>query len=48
MSRQLTAADGDEMPQESLANLLQRTADEAVEPYTSRFRVLLRLRESDD
>jgi hypothetical protein len=48
LSRQLTAGDGEELPQESLATLLQRTADEAVEPYTSRFRILLRLRDSDD
>ena len=48
LSRQLTADEGEEVPQESLATLLQRTADEAVEPYTSRFRVLLRLRDSDD
>jgi hypothetical protein len=48
LSRQLTAADGDDVPQEPLASLLQRTADEAVEPYTSRVRVLLRLRDSDD
>jgi hypothetical protein len=48
LSRQLTAGEAEEAPQESLAALLQRTADEAVEPYTSRFRVLLRLRDSDD
>ena len=48
LSRQLTDGDCEELPQESLATLLQRTADEAVEPYTSRFRILLRLRDSDD
>lgn len=48
LGRQLSAGDEEAVSRESLTTLLQRTADEAVEPYTSRFRVLLRLRDSDD
>ena len=48
LGRQLSAGDEAAVSRESLTTLLQRTADEAVEPYTSRFRVLLRLRDSND
>ena len=48
LGRQLSAGDEEAVSRETLTTLLQRTADEAVEPYTSRFRVLLRLRDSDD
>ena len=48
LGRQLSAGDEEAVSRETLTTLLQRTADEAVEPYTSRFRVLLRLRDSND
>ena len=47
LGRQLSAGDEEAVSRETLTTLLQRTADEAVEPYTSRFRVLLRLRDSN-
>jgi len=33
---------------DSISTVLQRTADEALEPYTSRFKYLLQLRNSAD
>ena len=49
MSRQLgseaSANDGEEA---SLSSVLSRTADEAIEPYTSRFKILRELLERDN
>ncbi len=39
LGRRLSAADdGDESPWDSISGVLQRTADEAIEPYTSRLK----------
>ena len=49
LGRQLSEADERESsPWESITGVLQRTADEAIEPYTTRFRYLLDIIGSDD
>ena len=41
LGRQVTAAnDGETSPWDSLRTVVQRTADEALEPYASRFKYL--------
>ena len=41
LGREITRTrDNDESPWDSIADVLQRTADDAVEPFSSRFRYL--------
>ena len=49
LGRQLSAGDERESsPWESITGVLQRTADEAIEPYTTRFRYLMDIFGADD
>ncbi len=49
LGRQLSAGDEQESsPWESIAGVLQRTADEAIEPYTTRYRYLRDIFSKDD
>ena len=49
LGRQLSGGDEREAsPWESITGVLQRTADEAIEPYTTRFRYLLDIIGADD
>jgi hypothetical protein len=45
LGRHVAGEEGDDT---TVPHLLQRIADEALEPYTSRFRYLRALRDSDD
>jgi hypothetical protein len=48
LGRQITSADETGLaPADSISQALQRLADNAVEPYTSRFRYLRGLKSSD-
>lgn len=48
LGRQIAANDEDESsPWDSISSVLQRTADEALEPYTSRFKYLRDMIKSD-
>ena len=48
LGRQISAGDESEIsPWDTVSSLLQRTADEAMEPYTSRFKYLRDMISSD-
>ena len=48
LGRQITSADAEgSAPADTIGQTLQRIADDAVEPYTSRFRYLRKLNSGD-
>jgi len=48
LGKQISESDESEIsPWDTLSTLLQRTADEAIEPYTSRFKYLREMISSD-
>ncbi len=44
---QMAASDDDREETEDIGSVIQRTAGDAIEPYTTRFRYLRELREKD-